>query len=451
MPDRKPGTAQKHALAASMLGMLLDGYDLSIMAVVLLSLSSAWHLTAAQTGTLMAAALAGSFVGGLLGGYVTDRFGRRRLLLPNILLYGTGAVWSALSPHLDSLYAARFVTGLAIGLDYPLVATIVAEYGRSMTRGRGFAWINLAWFAGALVSTLVGWILLSMGSGSWRWMLGSAVVPVAVLFWLRRGLPESPRWLVRRGRWSEATEAMKAIRPELSEESLEIHLKTYVGDNFSAVRLLHSPWPRRLGLAIIPWFFLDVVSLGIALYFPLVLRQYGLAGSQEAAAAINALFLAISASCIVFILPRVDRWGRIPLQTGGFALMSCGLAVFGGGAAWHLPAAVYTGAALYAMGLGLGPAVTVFALSVEIFPTHLRATAAGMATAISRLGAVFSALFFPFLEREWGIAVLLLLNGGVALAAVIVTRLFALETRRVSLEELELPAEGSSTHVHASS
>ncbi len=451
MLDRKPYTVQQQALAASMLGMLLDGYDLSIMAVVLLPLSRAWHLTAGQTGTLMAAALAGSFAGGLLGGYVTDRFGRRRLLLPNILLYGTGAVWSALSLHLDSLYAARFVTGLAIGLDYPLVATIVAEYGRSMTRGRGFAWINLAWFAGALVSTLVGWMLLSMGSGSWRWMLGSAVVPVAVLFWLRRGLPESPRWLVRRGQWREAVEALKAIRPELTTEALETHLGSYRGESFSMARLLRSPWPRRLGLAVLPWFFLDVVSLGIALYFPLVLRQYGLAGSQESAAAINALFLAVSASCIVFILPRVDRWGRIPLQTAGFLLMSCGLAIFGGAVAWHLPAAVYAGATLYAMGLGLGPAVTVFALSVELFPTHLRATVAGMATAASRLGAVFSALLFPLLERGWGIADLLLLNAGVALVAVIVTRVFALETRRVSLEELELQADGKSARLHAPS
>ncbi|WP_140391109.1 MFS transporter, partial [Acidithiobacillus thiooxidans] len=83
-----------HALGAAMLGMLLDGYDLSIMAVVLLPLSSAWHLQATETGILMAMALLGSLIGGLFGGFFTDRFGRRRLLFPNIFLYVLGALIS---------------------------------------------------------------------------------------------------------------------------------------------------------------------------------------------------------------------------------------------------------------------------------------------------------------------------------------------------------------------
>ncbi|MFA7525437.1 MAG: MFS transporter, partial [Acidithiobacillus sp.] len=112
--DRQRG----HALGAAMLGMLLDGYDLSIMAVVLLPLHSAWHLHATETGPLMAMALLGSLLGGLAGGVFTDRFGRRKLLFPNIFLYVIGALVSALSPDVPVLFLGRFLTGLAIGLDY---------------------------------------------------------------------------------------------------------------------------------------------------------------------------------------------------------------------------------------------------------------------------------------------------------------------------------------------
>ncbi len=109
----------RRALGAAMLGMLLDGYDLSIMAVVLLPLHSAWHLHAAETGLLMGMALIGSLLGGLFGGFFTDRFGRRGLLTPNMLLYIGGALLSALSPNLSMLFAGRLLTGIAIGLDYP--------------------------------------------------------------------------------------------------------------------------------------------------------------------------------------------------------------------------------------------------------------------------------------------------------------------------------------------
>ncbi len=431
-----------HALGAAMLGMLLDGYDLSIMAVVLLPLSSAWHLQATETGILMAMALLGSLIGGLFGGFFTDRFGRRRLLFPNIFLYVLGALISAFSPDTAALFAGRFVTGLAIGLDYPLVATIVAEYSQSAQRGNRFARVNLAWYVGALLSTLVGWALLSTGPDSWRWMLGSAIVPALALLWLRRSLPESPRWLVRKGQYQQAEEALAQLQPAYSPAQRQTELESFQIQRQSWRILLRKAWLRRLFLSVFPWFCLDVVGLGIGLYFPMVLRENGLASSNAAAAAINAAFLIISALGIVFIVSRLDRWGRIPLQSAGFGLMSLGLAVFALCSWNHWIMGVYLAAAVYSFGVGIGPGVTVFALAVEIFPTELRASAAGLATALSRLGAFFSAVLFPIFEKSWGIPLVLVFMSVVALLGLLATLIYGVESRMKSLEELEnLPAK----------
>ncbi|MGC9128057.1 MAG: MFS transporter, partial [Acidithiobacillus sp.] len=148
----------------------------------------------------------------------------------------------------------------------------------------------------------------------------------------------------------------------------------------------------------------------------------------------------VTAGAILYILPRIDRVGRIPLQKGGFALMAVGLAIFALGVAMPSVAVLFFGSTLYALGLGLGPAVTIFALAVEIFPTEWRASVAGLATSVSRLGAVFSAVLFPILEQRVGVAALLMAVAAVAWLGRIITARFAVESSARSLEALEREA-----------
>ena len=431
------GRLQQQALRAAGLGMFLDGFDLSIMAIALLPLRMVWHLGPAAIGNLMASALIGSLVGGLVGGALVDRFGRRALLLPNVALYILGALGSALSPNLTLLWISRFIIGLGVGMDYPLVATVVAEYSTKERRGNGFAWINMAWYAGALASTLVGLALLPIGSSSWRFMLGAAVLPALVLLWLRRRIPESPRWLVRRGRREEAEKALSLLHPHWTLHEIATTLNSFEGTVRRWPALFKKFWRRRLGLSVIPWFCLDVVGLGIGLYFPVVLRMQGLATNDIAAAGINAIFLLISTLGIILILSRLDHWGRIPLQIAGFALMTLGLLMFAWGITVHHAWGVYAGAAVYSFGTGIGPGVTAMALSVEIFPTELRASAGGIATAVSRLGAALSAVVFPRFEATWGLTPVLFVMGGVALIGAWVTHIYPLEPAGKSLEAME--------------
>ncbi len=431
------GRLGRQAVRAASLGMFLDGFDLSIMAIALLPLRTDWHLDAGAIGSLMAAALVGSLLGGLLGGRLVDRFGRRALLLPNVALYALGALASAASTGFAGLWFGRFAVGLAVGMDYPLVATVVAEYSAEDARGRGFAGINVAWYLGALGSTILGLMLLAIGPDSWRFMLGAALLPALVLLWLRRRIPESPRWLARHGHRAKADEALRRLHPDWGTAQIDIALTSFEGTRRPMRALLRAPWRKRLALSLVPWTCLDIVGLGIGLYFPLVLRMQGLARNNTAASAINAAFLLVSTLGILFIYKRLDRWGRIPLQTAGFMLMAAGLALFAYGIALHEPVNVYAGSAVYSLGVGIGPGVTAMALAVEIFPTELRASAGGLATAVSRLGAAMSAVLFPRLEGALGLTKVLILMAGVALVGAWVTRAYPVEPAGRTLEALE--------------
>ncbi|MDA8389496.1 MAG: MFS transporter [Gammaproteobacteria bacterium] len=432
----------RRTLLAAAFGMFLDGFDLSIMAVALLSLREDWQLTPASTGALMAAALLGSLLGGAVGGWLVDRYGRRALLLPNILLYILGAVLSAAAADLALLWMGRFTVGLAVGMDYPLVATVIAEYSETEGRGNHFAHANIAWYVGALTSTLVGLLLLFWaGVGAWRFMLLAAAFPALGLLWLRRNIPESPRWLARKGRATDAQSALTRLHPAWSTERVGEATRGY-GQSVRRWRVLfQAQWRRRLWLSIAPWFCLDVVSLGIGLYFPVVLRTEGFAATNVEAAAINAIFLVISIGGVAFAAPRLDRIGRIPLQIAGFLLMAFGLTVFIAGLLAQMPGFVYTGAAFFSIGTGIGPGVTAMALAVEIFPTELRASAGGLATAISRLGAALSAIVFPTMAAHLGLPAVLFSMTLVSLLGALISHWYAIEPAGKSLEELE-PGHG---------
>jgi putative MFS transporter len=144
--------------------MFLDGFDLSIIAIALLPLHTAWRIGSGVIGVLMAAALLGSLVGGMVGGALIDRYGRRLLLFSNVLLYIVGALASAASANWYELVIARFIIGLGVGMDYPLVATVVAEYSNDSQRGNRFARVNIAWYGGALAASCVGLSLLPLGT-----------------------------------------------------------------------------------------------------------------------------------------------------------------------------------------------------------------------------------------------------------------------------------------------
>jgi MFS transporter, putative metabolite transport protein len=188
-------------------GPFIDAYVLSIIGVALTQADAPLGLGSVETGLIGASALVGIFVGGLVFGYVTDRIGRQTMYTLDLVLLIVGSLLCLLIQEAWQLMALRFLLGVAIGADYPIATSLLAEF--VPRRGRGFLLgaLTFAWALGALVAYLVGYAMLGLGDDAWRWMLATPAIPGLLTLLLRLGTPESPRWLLSKGsknptRWS---------------------------------------------------------------------------------------------------------------------------------------------------------------------------------------------------------------------------------------------------------
>lgn len=185
-------------------GPFCDGYILGIIGIALSLLTPQLHLSAGWIGLIGASTMLGMVVGGLLGGYVTDRIGRRAMYTLDLLAFIVLSVAQFFIAEAWQLFLLRLLLGVAVGADYPIATSYVAEFMPKTTRGPLLASLVLSWWIGYVVSFVVGYLMSSGGGDIWRWMLASSAVPSLGVLLLRIGMPESPRWLIGHGRLDEA-------------------------------------------------------------------------------------------------------------------------------------------------------------------------------------------------------------------------------------------------------
>ncbi len=442
--DRASMTRLHRRLAWSAgLGIFLDGYDIMIIGAVLLLLHTQWHLNAHAVGWLGSAALAGAFVGALIGGRIADRFGRKAIYLIDLMTFFLAAILCASAWNVASLVVFRFLLGVGIGADYPLSATYMAEFMPTVKRGGVITWTFGLWTAGAIFASLVGFVLVHLGPWAWRLMLLVGAAPALLVVWLRQSLPESPRWYLRRGQVEQATQVLRQLVPELTDGQVSTILAAQTQTllrTATPVRVLFGRrFLRATMFVCIPWFMMDLVGYYVTIYIPQILGHLGFHGSH------SKLFgsMILSTSFLIGYIPLallVDRIGRVWPQIIGFVGGGVGLAIVGltalqsptktvihGGMVEHT--AIFSTAAIVIMFAGMllsqilnsfGPGNTTYLLASEVYPTDVRATGHGFATAFSRLGAVASTFFLPVVEHYTGTPVLMLwLAGGSVLGGVL--------------------------------
>ena len=239
---------KKLALYASG-GPFLDGYVLSIIGVALVQISPKFGMSSAEEGLVGASALVGIFLGAFLGGWLTDKFGRQVLFtidLAAIILCSIAQFWVG---DVFWLIVLRLLIGMAVGADYPIATSLLAEFSPRKWRGPLLGAFVAMWFVGAAAAYLVGEILLHFEDG-WRWMLASAAVPAILIVLARLGTPESPRWLLKRGRVDEANEVLrKVFGPNVSVNDMpeEVH------ENLRVSALIKAGYGKRMAFITIFW------------------------------------------------------------------------------------------------------------------------------------------------------------------------------------------------------
>ena len=404
-------------------GPFLEGYVLGIVGIAMVKMVPDLKLTDSQVGAIGTIALAGLFVGAVLGGWATDKLGRRKMFVIDVLAIAALSVANLFVADAFQLIAVRFLIGVAIGADYPIATSMIAEFTPRRYRAISMGFIAAIWYVGANVSYTIGYLVLEWNNG-WRWALASSLIPCVIIMVGRWSIPESPRWLYSKGRKDEADQILYQIfgQPVILEEEPEERTR------FSEI--FRGSYLKRILFVGSIWLCQAIPMFAIYTYGPQIMGAFGFGSGRGVliGETIVGTFFLVGTIPAMFL---AEWMGRRPLIIYSFVLMTAAMAVLGfyKGA----PIAVVIGCfAVYAICSG-GPGNLQWLYPNELFPTEVRASAMGVAMAFSRIGTVFSIYLLPGLINTRGIEAVMLMGAGISALGCLVSVLFAPETKGLTL------------------
>ncbi|MFC4986400.1 MULTISPECIES: sugar porter family MFS transporter [Saliphagus] len=397
-----------YAIAAiAALNGLLFGFDIGVISGALLYINETFALTPFLEGVVTSSMLIGAMIGAAIGGTLSDRFGRRRVTFAGAVVFFVGSFGMALSPTLAWLVFWRVVEGVAVGAASIVGPLLIAETAPPDIRGALGFLQQLMITIGILLAYTTNYLFAPdlFGIIGWRWMLLFGAAPAAVLAIGTYFLPETPRWLVEKGRIDEARDVLSRLRAtdEIDEEIARIREVSETEAEGGLADLL-EPWVRPalvvgVGLAIIQQF----AGINTILYYaPTILTNIGFGNVASLVGTLGIGVVNVVLTAVAILL--VDRVGRRPLLLVGTAGMAVMLGVLGLG--FFLPGLsgivgyVTLGSMFLYVGffaISLGP---VFWLMIsEIYPLHIRGTAEGVAS-VTNWGANFvvGLTFLPMVD-----------------------------------------------------
>ncbi len=429
IPAGIPAASAQHrrALLVSGMGFFTDAYDLFVIGIVTTLLRAQWHLGTGQVALLNAVMLGAAFLGALVFGRLADHIGRTRVYWMSAALMVVAAAGAARAPSLMVLVVFRFLLGFGVGGDYPVSAVLMSEYAGHHNRGRMVALVFSTQAVGLIVGPLLALALLGGGAGpgaTWRILLGLGAIPAAAAVWLRRTMPEPPRYQAdaasRRQPGSRAAGRAAAgqadgLRAFLASRRLLVLLAGTAGC----------------------WFLLDYAYYGNTISTPQIIGLITPHASQTTTIAIQlAIFAVAAVPGYLLAIARMDRFGHRRLQLAGFIMMGICFAVIG------LVPGMTTAVVPFLIAYGIsyfftefGPNVTTFVLPGELFPTRVRATGHGISAGIGKLGAFIGVFLFPVLQSSLGLRGTLLLTAGISVLGALLTLVLPEPAGR-SLEEI---------------
>jgi PHS family inorganic phosphate transporter-like MFS transporter len=414
-------------------GFFTDAYDLFVIGVVLAVLQPLWHLSPAQQSLLTGATLAAAALGASTFGFLSDKFGRKRMYGTEIGIQFIGAILSAISMNFTMLLISRIIIGFGIGGDYPSSAVVASESASKRNRGFMVLLVFCMQAVGLTVGPLFATFLLALQIPHeivWRLLLGVAAIPAACVFVMRRRIQESPRF--------KLTE-----KAPVEVGRIVSHLVGYK-DSVSKARryakqsLLRPKWLLCLLGTGGAWFLMDITLYGMGI-FSTKIYSLLLPGADliQKTLLTTITFLVFAVPGYYFAAKYVDRIGRKKLQILGFIMMTV---CFGAIAvAVQFQHALVLFVVLFGLSFfftNFGPNSTTFLIPSEVYPTSIRAKAHGISAAIGKLGAAASAFALPFMLASKSLSFTMIVMAVVSVLGIFTTLLIP-EMKGRSLEDVE--------------
>lgn len=440
--DRLPVTPlHRRAVVVIGLGQFFDLYEIFLAGVLSGVLAKQFTLDKGVVALLLASAFIGMFVGAIALGRIADRLGRRRAFLLSLGIYSTFSLLSAFSPGPAALVVTRFFAGLGIGAEPPIADSYLSDLLPPRHRGRYIAWAYTIGFLGVPASGFLARGLAPIapfGIEGWRWMFVIGALGSVVVAFLRRSLPESPRWLAANGRGDEADAVVRRFETDVADlpEPDPVHAAP-LRDRGSFRELLVPPFRKRTGMMAVFHLLQSFGYYGFGTLVPLVLVAKGFPVVQSLGfAALTFIGYPVGSLLSLPLVERLER--KMLLVVSGLGMAVFGL-LFGLSDA---PTAIVIFGFLYTV------ISNVFSNSfhiyqAEIFPTRLRATAAGSTYALSRLSnALLPFILLPVLAAFGPVAMFAAVSAAMVVVALDIGLLGPRSTGR-DLESVNTADSGS--------
>ena len=405
------------AALVSGMGFFTDAYDLFVIGIAATLIKQQWNLSADRLALLNATMLGAACLGALICGRLADLFGRKRVYWLVAAIMVVAAIGSAIAPSYWVLIGFRFLLGLGVGGDYPVSAVLMTEYANRDNRGKLVGLVFSTQALGLVVGPLVALTLLGAGTGTgltWRILLGLGAVPAAAVVYLRRRMPESPRFQAQiQGRAETAASQMSEFSGGTMQADPAAVQQQHMG--------LRAFLTNRRFLVLLAgtagsWFLLDYAYYGNTISTPQILKLVSPGASTMTTIAIQlAIFVVAAVPGYALAIARMDRIGHRRLQLSGFAMMALCFAVLAlipGMTTVVLPFVLVYGISYFFT--EFGPNMTTFVMPGELYPVAMRATGHGISAGIGKFGAFVGVFLFPVLAQSLGLRGTLLLTAGVS-------------------------------------
>ncbi|WP_143462640.1 sugar porter family MFS transporter [Levilactobacillus enshiensis] len=425
------------------LGGLLFGYDTGVISGAILFIQKQMHLGTWQQGWVVSSVLLGAILGAAIIGPSSDRYGRRKLLLLSAIIFLVGALGSAFSPEFWSLIIFRVILGMAVGAASALIPTYLAELAPADKRGTVASLFQLMVMSGILLAYITNYSFSGLYTG-WRWMLGFAAIPAALLFFGGLILPESPRFLVKSGRVDEAREVL---------DTMNGHDSTVVNREIRQIKeqagVVSGGWPELfskmvrpsliigVGLAI----FQQVMGCNTVLYYaPTIFTDVGFGVSAALLAHIGiGVFNVIVTAVAVAIMDKIDRKKMLIIGSIGMGIslfvMSMGMKFSGGSHVAAIISVIALTVYIAFFSATWGPVMWV--MIGEVFPLNIRGLGNSFASVINWTANMIVSLTFPSLLDFFGTGSLFIGYGVLCFLSIWFVHKMVFETRNRSLEDIE--------------
>lgn len=430
------------------LGYTFDGMDGAIVAFLLPSIKAVWGLENAQLGLIGSATPLGFLFGALLAGWLGDRFGRKKVMLYALAFYCVMTLVAAMAPNFEFFLVARVLAGLGLGAESVIIAPFLSEFIPPKRRG---------WFIGALAgffsfgfvaAALIGRFVVPLGDDGWRWAQVITAIPIILLLWWRRSLPESPRYLLSRGRHDEAEQivrsfetgverATKRALPAVDSDAVEEIAEH--GQKITPWNALKFMWSksmrRRTAVIWLIWFVITFSYYGFFSWIPTLLVERGFTVTRSFEYSIIIYLAQIPGYfSAAWLNDRLDRKNTIALYLSGSAVSAFWLSQAGD------PGMILVAAATLSFFLN-GTYAGVYAYTPELFPTWMRASGVGFSSAVGRIGSILAPTIIGVFSATLGFGGVFTMTTIVLAVGVLGVVIFGAATAGKSLENINAGVE----------